>query len=136
MSEDQDHCQRGHQTEDKACCLNMSEDLQEGQHSRPLNIQQQNINKSLISQLDLLASLRRDDYNICAIQEPYIDFNGKTCANRQWVTVYPITHEEHTDAMRSVTLVNTDLLTDTWRQIQLQHPDITAIEMTVEFSMN
>ena len=49
------------------------------------------------------------------------------------VTVYPITHKEHPDAMRSITLVNADLLTDTWRQIQLQHPDITAIEMTGEF---
>ena len=133
MSKDQDHCQRGHQTEDKARRSNMSEDLQEGQRSRPLNIRQQNVNKSLISQLDLLASLRRDDYDICAIQEPYIDFNGKTRANRQWVTVYPITHKEHPDATRSVTLVNADLLTDTWRQIQLQHPDITAIEMTGEF---
>ena len=113
--------------------MNMPENPQEERLDRTLKIRQQNVNKSLISQLDLLASLRRDDYDVCTIQEPYIDFNGKTRANRQWITVYPNTHSEHPDATRSVILVNTNLVTDTWKQIQLQHPDITAIEMTGEF---
>ncbi|KAF8226492.1 hypothetical protein L208DRAFT_1049965, partial [Tricholoma matsutake] len=83
--------------------------------------------------------LRQDDYDICTIQEPYIDFNGKTCTNGQWITVYPNTHKEHPDvvfenATRSVILVNANLVPDTWKQIQLQHLDITAIEITGEFS--
>src|SRR3984885_8133890 len=69
------------------------------------------------------------------IQEPYIDFNGKSRANRQWITVYPNTHNEHPQATRAVILVNTNKSTDAWKQIPFQHPDITAIEITGEFGM-
>ena len=100
---------------------------------RPLTIRQQNTNKSLISQLDLLESLKRDDYDICAIQEPYVDFNRKSRANRQWATIYPSTHHSHPDSTRSLLLVNTNILTDSWKQINIQHPDITAIELKGPF---
>ena len=100
---------------------------------RPLTIRQQNTNKSLTSQLDLLESLKRNEYDICAIQEPYIDFNGKSRANRQWMTVYPNTHHSHPDSTRSLLLINTNLLTDSWKQINFQHPDITAIELKGPF---
>ena len=102
---------------------------------RPLTIRQQNTNKSLISQLDLLESLKRDDYDICAIQEPYVDFNRKSRANRQWATIYPSTHHSHPDSTRSLLLVNTNILTDSWKQINIQHPDITAIELKGPFGM-
>ncbi|KAF8221464.1 hypothetical protein L208DRAFT_1531992, partial [Tricholoma matsutake] len=94
---------------------------------------QQNVNKLLISQLDLLQSLRRDDYDICIIQEPFIDFRGKMRANQQWITVYPNTHDEHSEKTRLVILVNTNILTDTWKQLYFRHPDITAIELTGKF---
>ncbi|KAF8230213.1 hypothetical protein L208DRAFT_1477341 [Tricholoma matsutake] len=96
-------------------------------------MRQQNVNKSLISQLDLLVSLRRNTYDICAIQEPYIDFNGKSRANRQWITIYPNTHKDHLQAMRAAILINTNISTDAWKQIHFQHPDITAIELIGEF---
>jgi hypothetical protein len=98
-----------------------------------MQIRQQNVNKSLISQIDLLQSLRRDKYDVCIIQEPYIDFRGKTRANRQGTTVYPNTHQEHPDKTRSIILVNTDLLTDNRKQIHFQYPNITAIEITGDF---
>ena len=108
---------------------NMSETPNQETLQRPLQIRQQNVNKSLISQLDLLQSIKRDDYNICVIQEPYIDFRGKTRANRQWSVIYPSTHQEHPDSTRSVILINANLVTDAWKQIHFQHPDITAIEI-------
>ena len=108
----------------------MPEDPQDETIRRPLQIRQQNVNKSLLSQLDLLGSLRRDEYDICAVQEPYIDFNGKSRANRQWITVYPSTHGTHPQSSRSLILINTNILTDSWKQITFQHPDITAIELT------
>jgi ribonuclease HI len=106
---------------------------QQNDTQRSLLIRQQNTNKSLLSQLDLLESLKRDDYDICAIQEPYIDFNGKTRANRQWITIYPSTHQDHPDSTRSIILINTNLLTDAWEQIPFQHPDITALEIHGQF---
>ncbi|KAF8227058.1 hypothetical protein L208DRAFT_1496931, partial [Tricholoma matsutake] len=98
-----------------------------------IQMHQQNVNKSLISQLDLLVSLRRNTYDICAIQEPYIDFNGKSRANQQWITVYPNTHKDHPQATRAAILINTNISTDGWKQTHFQHPDITAIELTGEF---
>lgn len=91
---------------------------------------QQNVNKSLLSQLNLLRSLWWDKYNICAVQEPYIDFNSKSQANRQWITLYLSTHGTHPQSSRSLILINTNLLTDSWKQITFQHPDIMAIEIT------
>jgi len=35
--------------------------------------------------------------------------------------------------MRSITLINANLLTDAWKQIHFQHPDITAIEIQGQF---
>ena len=49
--------------------------------------------------------------------------------------VYPNIHQEHPDKTRSIILINTDLLTDNWKQIHFQYPDITAIEITGDFSM-
>lgn len=112
--------------------LNMPEQPQNNPH-RPLLIHQQNVNKSLLSQLDLLATLKCDDYDICVIQEPYIDFNGKSWANWQWNILYPNAHQEHPDSMRSIILVNTNLLTDSWKQIKFQHSDITAITLQGDF---
>jgi hypothetical protein len=57
--------------------------------SRKLRIWQQNLNRSLEGQLDLLQSLKDNDYDIVALQEPHIDFLGRTRANPHWTVVYP-----------------------------------------------
>ncbi|KAF8224001.1 hypothetical protein L208DRAFT_1514206 [Tricholoma matsutake] len=93
----------------------MLENQEQEQTQRPFQMRQQNVNKLLESQLDLLESLRRNKYDMCAIQEPYVDFNGKTHANRNWITIYPNMHQDHLDRTRSVILVNANLLTDTWK---------------------
>ena len=93
-------------------------------------IQQQNVNKSLISQLDTLQSLKCNNYHLCTLQEPYIDHNGKSQANKLWNTIYPSsTHDKNPDATRAILLINTNLLSDTWKQIPFHHPDITVVEI-------
>ncbi|KAF8224631.1 DNase I-like protein [Tricholoma matsutake] len=111
----------------------MLENQEQEQTQQPFQMWQQNVNKSLESQLDLLESLRRNKYDMCAIQEPYMDFNGKTCANRNWITIYPNMHQDNPDRTRSVILVNANLLTDAWKQINIEHLDITAIEIKGQF---
>lgn len=108
----------------------MSEQPIPQEERRNLQIRQQNINKSLYSQQDLLISLKRNEYDICAIQEPYTDHNSMTRANFHWFTVYPSTHTSNPKATRSVILVNTNLLTNDWKQISIPHSDITAIEIS------
>ena len=47
--------------------------------TQKLQIWQQNINKSLEGQLDLLQSLKENNYDIVAIQKPHIDVHRLTC---------------------------------------------------------
>ena len=51
-------------------------------------------------------------------------------ANFQWFTVYPSTHTSTPASTRSILLINTNLLTNDWKQIPIPHPDITAIELS------
>ena len=53
-------------------------DTPDARENQKLWIWQQNINQSLEGQLDLLHSLKADRYDIVAIQEPHIDFLGRT----------------------------------------------------------
>jgi hypothetical protein len=69
-------------------------------------------------------------YDVCAIQEPYIDFQGHMQVNCNWTKIYPNMHKTHPDSTRSIILINTNLLTDAWKQIDFDYPDITAVEIT------
>ena len=51
-------------------------------------------------------------------------------ANFQWFTVYPSTHTFAPASTRSMLLINTNLLTNNWKQISIPHPDITAIKLS------
>jgi Endonuclease-reverse transcriptase len=42
-------------------------------------------------------------------------------------------HNKYPDHTRSVILINTNILSDAWKQIQFDHPDITAIEIQGNF---
>ncbi|KAF8224608.1 hypothetical protein L208DRAFT_1041754, partial [Tricholoma matsutake] len=65
-------------------------------------------------------------YDVCVVQEPYIDFKGHMGANQNWMMIYPNTHQKHPDnRTRSVS----------WKQINFEHLDITAIEIQGEFGM-
>jgi exonuclease III len=97
-----------------------------------LRIWQQNINKSLEGQSDLLVSLKMD-YDVCLIQEPYIDFKGKTRANPHWSVIYPETHNTNHKATRSLILVNTRLKSDSWTHIPFDSPDVTGIQLVGDF---
>lgn len=96
-----------------------------------LRIWQQNINKSLDGQNDLLH--RVSTHDMVLIQEPYIDFLGNTRATPGWTVVYPTGHKDRTEKTRSVILVNSKLHTATWKQVGVAHPDITAIALTGPF---
>ncbi|KAF8219738.1 hypothetical protein L208DRAFT_1338121, partial [Tricholoma matsutake] len=72
-------------------------------------------------------------YDVCVVQEPYIDFKGHTQANQNWTAIYPNRHQKHPDRTRSVILINANLLTDAWKQIDFKYPDITVIKIQGEF---
>jgi len=97
-----------------------------------LRIWQQNTRKSLDAQTDLLVSLRRD-FDVCAIQEPYIDFKGKTRANPHWLPIYPPKHNENPKNTRSITLVNRRVAADAWTPLPIDSQDVTAIQLQGDY---
>src|SRR5262245_30548707 len=98
-----------------------------------LKIWQQNLNKSMVAQQDLINTLDPEDYDLILIQEPYIDFNRKTRANHRWRVVYPSSYYADNSPVRSVILVNSRLNTNNWKQLNLPCNDLTAIQITGTF---
>ncbi|KAJ3001361.1 hypothetical protein NUW54_g6474 [Trametes sanguinea] len=98
-----------------------------------MRIWQQNVNKSLLAQEDLLHRAHPNDYDLIAIQEPYLDRLALTRSTTHWRVVYPSPHR--TDAAsrsRSVLLINKKLSTNNWNPISIPHADVTAVTIRTE----
>ncbi|KAJ3845296.1 hypothetical protein F5878DRAFT_523966, partial [Lentinula raphanica] len=83
---------------------------------------------------DLLHS-EASEADIIAIQEPYIDFLGRTRALRHLHVIYPPHHRDQWEEVttRSIILVNSRLLTDSWTALNVDHPDVTAIQLIGDY---
>ena len=94
-----------------------------------LNIQQQNTNKSLVAQSDFLHHLDPNIYDIGVIQELYLDQCHNSRANHNWYTIYPKEHYTNPASTRLLILINKQLATDTWLQVDPRSSDITAVQL-------
>ncbi|KAJ7146802.1 hypothetical protein C8R44DRAFT_599362, partial [Mycena epipterygia] len=101
---------------------------------RHLRIWQQNLNRSLQGQIDMLESLKPKKYDLALIQEPTILF-GKSRTNLRFTAVYPTPHSEAPATTRSLILVNTHLPSSSWFAIPMDSSDITAIELRGPFGI-
>src|SRR5882672_8830288 len=97
-----------------------------------LRIRQQNANKSLIAQSDLLHRTDPKLFDIVSIQEPYLDHFHNTCATQNWHTVYPQEHSIDPSKTRSVILINKMIVVDAWTQVELGSSDITAVQIQTQ----
>jgi hypothetical protein len=96
-----------------------------------LHIWQQNVAKSSIAQHDVLAKANPGEWDIIALQEPYLDHLGLTHANPHWNVLYPSNKNlENQKRFRSIILTNTNIASSQIQQISLQCSDITAIRIT------
>ena len=96
-------------------------------HHHHLRILQQNLNKSLTAQLHLLNTVKPTEWDILLIQEPWIAFN-RTRATQEWRVLYPkIYFENNTKLLRSLILVNPNIPTNQYEQIQFNTVDVTGI---------
>ena len=109
---------------------NPSRDSNPSRDLTQLRIWQQNVNRSITAQYDLLHSADPRDYDIIAIQEPYIDHLKLTRASPRWAVVYPEGHLDSDHTTRSVLLISTAISSNIWRPIAVPSPDITAITLT------
>jgi len=98
--------------------------------SRPcIKIRQQKLNKSLTTQSNMLQLLDLDEYDIAAIQEPYLDHNHNFCTSHNWFTLYPKEHYAKPNKTRSLMLISKRIPTNKWTQINLPSCDVMAIQM-------
>ena len=96
----------------------------------PIRFWQQNLNKSLIAQLDMLNQVDPRTTDFIFIQEPHIDHLNLTRANHHWTVVYPTTHHNMPAKTRSVMLVSRTVSKNNWWQIPITCSDVTAVELT------
>ena len=96
-----------------------------------LTIWQQNLNKSQTGRHDLISSgkLVHVNINIVAIQEPAMNFLDKTIAARDWIPVYPSTHEKEPRKTRSLLLMRSSLPMENWEQVEFQSGDVTVVRI-------
>lgn len=97
-----------------------------------LRIWSQNLCRSNTAQQHWLSTLDPLLYDIGCAQENYKDFKGNSRANQRWFSIYPSTHARQPDKTRSYMLVNRELRQDTWTQIEIDSPDITAIHLRTD----
>ena len=71
--------------------------------------------------------------DIAALQEPSINFLGKTVAPRDWIPIYPTTHEKDQNKTRTITLMNSKLPTESWEQIDFPSGDVVVVKITGEW---
>ena len=96
-----------------------------------LRIWQQNVAKASTAQHDVLASANPQDWDILALQEPYLDHLGLSRANTHWNVTYPSNKNlDNQNRVRSVILVNTNIQSTQIQQIKIPSNDITAIKIT------
>ena len=69
------------------------------------------------------------------IQEPWLDSYSNTRGNHHWPLPYPSNHyNDNCNTIRSIMLINTNISTDTYTQLKIQHSDITTICLKGDFS--
>jgi hypothetical protein len=98
-----------------------------------LRIFQLSCNASNDAQLVMLNSINPNDWDVIALQEPYIDFNGVMHTTHPWRVIYPSPHYHLPKETRSVTLINKNLATNHWESLPIDLSDITAVRLTGNF---
>ena len=97
-----------------------------------LTIWQQNLNKSQTGQHDLISSrkLTNAGIDLIVLQEPSINFLGKTVASQDWIPIYPTTHEKEQRKTRAITLVSGKIPTKNWEQIDFHSGVVVVVLIT------
>ncbi|KAJ7302840.1 hypothetical protein DFH08DRAFT_722650, partial [Mycena albidolilacea] len=111
----------------------MSAPPREDPPPQQLKLWQQNLDRGLDNQQELLNMVLKDKYHFMALQEPYMGPGNVTRADSQWRVVYPTLHGVEERRTRAVTMVNTSLPTDSWSQIHVASADMVVVEFRGAF---
>ena len=99
--------------------------------STHLRIWQQNLNKSLTSQLHLLHTARPTDWDIILIQEPWMG-PTTTRSSHHWNVIYPNTFRiDGSRSPRSLIFINTNIPSDSYTQIKFTSSDVSGLKLKI-----
>jgi hypothetical protein len=99
-----------------------------------LRIRQVNHNSSHSAHDSLINSEAHENYDVILIQEPAINTLKKFSASPKWRVVYPSSHLSLADKIRAITLVNANISTNAWHQVDvIDSNDIVAIQIEGPF---
>jgi len=88
-----------------------------------------------ICQHNLLSSNKLSDMNIDVItlQEPAIVNASRSIVARDWISVYPTPHLSNPKKTRSLMLIQVEISTDSWNQLDFPSSDITVVQFLGEW---
>jgi hypothetical protein len=94
-----------------------------------LRILQQNSHKSKLAQQYILNTASPEDWDIIAIQEPWLDQFKNARGSSYWRILYPTTHLlDDAPRTRSILMINTNISTDSYVQLDIPNADIAAVQ--------
>ena len=79
--------------------------------------------------LHLLNMGLHDDYDILALQEPYLDRLGNTRASHKWWVIYPTMSAGGHHPCRVVLLINSSISTSICQPIPVPSHDVVAVHI-------
>jgi ribonuclease HI len=98
-----------------------------------LRIWQQNVHKSKTAHDYILNTANPKDWDVIALQEPWIDKYGNSRGSQFWRVIYPANfYTEGRPRVRSILLINTNISTDCYISLPILHSDITAVRFRGE----
>ena len=66
---------------------------------------------------------------LIALQEPTINPFNLTIASRDWMPIYPSVHGNTPNRTRAITLIRSNISTDSWTQLDFPSSDVTVIQL-------
>ena len=99
-----------------------------------LHIWQQNTHKLHYAQQYIINTANSEEWNVIAIQEPWLDKLNNARGSTYWCIIYPSNHLlDDTPHTCSILMINTNIAIDMYTQMTISNNDITAIHFNGEF---
>ena len=99
-----------------------------------LRIWQQNGHKANMPQEYIRTTAKPEDWDVIALQEPWLDSFNNSRANSYWRVIYLVNHlVDNQDYTCSILLVNTNISSDCYTVFSIQHSDITVIQFKGDY---
>jgi len=92
-----------------------------------LRIWQKNTHKAKLAQQYLLNSANPEEWDVIAIQEPWLDLFKRARGSAYWRILYPTNHfSDGASHTCSLLMINTNISTDSYTQLDVPSSNITA----------